>query len=257
MKKLLLFITILGMFNQTHAQEQFISKGKIIFEKKVNMLRKLEDWNVSGDFKDNIKKYQMSNWEYSFNDSKSLFKAAKKDESPSNSQFFFFGSSENTAQMYTEFASGKRILRKPIMGVDYLLDDTIPKLEWKIQQDIRVIAGYECRKAIARFNDTVYAVAFYTDKILPKGGPEGFTGLPGMILGLAIPRYFTTWFATKVELVAEAQLDLTAPTKGDKAVSEKDYKKMVDLFTRYDYQEPSLKNQTPADIRSRIFGLVL
>lgn len=257
MKKLLLFIAFVGFFFQSKAQEQFVSKGKIIYEKKVNMLRKLEDWDMPDSYKDQVKKYQMSNWDYSFNEEKSLYKAAKKDESPTGNMYFIFGSSENTAQMYTDFTTGKRVIKKPIMNVDYLLDDTIPKLEWKIQQDVRVIAGYECRKAIARFNDTVYAVAFYTDKILAKGGPEGFTGLPGMILGLAIPRYYTTWFATKVELVAEDKLDLAVPSKGDKATTDKDYKKLVDLFTRYDSQDPLLKNQTPEDIRKRIYALVL
>ncbi len=65
--------------------------------------------------------------------------------------------------------------------------------------EIRQIAGYECRKALTIINDSVYVVAFYTDKILLKGGPEGFNGLPGMIMGMAIPRLQTTWFATKVE----------------------------------------------------------
>ncbi len=45
--------------------------------------------------------------------------------------------------------------------------------------------------------DSVYVIAFYTDQIIPSGGPESFNGLPGMILGIAIPRINTTWFATK------------------------------------------------------------
>jgi GLPGLI family protein len=43
-------------------------------------------------------------------------------------------------------------------------------------------------------------VAFYSPEIIPQSGPEFFSGLPGMILGLAIPRYYTTWFATKIEI---------------------------------------------------------
>jgi GLPGLI family protein len=59
-------------------------------------------------------------------------------------------------------------------------------------------------------------VAFYTDEILVSGGPESFHGLPGMILGLAVPRLYTTWFATKVQLIEPKENDLAAPTRGKK-----------------------------------------
>lgn len=258
MKKLFIYLTLFGFVHEASAQEQFFTKGRIIYEKKVNILRKIEDWDAPDNYKDKIKKYQLSNWEYNFTDAKSLFKPGKQPENNStDNMFFMFGPGANTSRMYTDFVANKRVMKKPIQSVDFILEDSIPKLEWKIQHEVRNIAGYECRKAIARFNDTVYAVAFYTDKIVPKGGPEGFTGLPGMILGLAIPRYFTTWFATKVELVPESLLDLEVPTKGDKITNEKEYKKLVDLLTRYDSYDKTLPKQTPETIRSRIFTLVL
>ena len=61
--------------------------------------------------------------------------------------------------------------------------------------------------------DSVYVIAFYTDQITTTGGPESFNGLPGMILGVAIPRINTTWFATKLELVEVKPQDLIAPIK--------------------------------------------
>ena len=64
--------------------------------------------------------------------------------------------------------------------------------------------------------DSVYVVAFYTDEILAPGGPESFTGLPGMILGLALPHEHITWFATKVEISAPSPSEITPPTKGKK-----------------------------------------
>jgi GLPGLI family protein len=65
--------------------------------------------------------------------------------------------------------------------------------------------------------DSVYVFAFYTDEILTSGGPEGFSGLPGMILGIAIPRLNATWFATKLELTAvPSPLSTSTPVKGKK-----------------------------------------
>ncbi|MGZ5287229.1 MAG: GLPGLI family protein, partial [Flavisolibacter sp.] len=56
------------------------------------------------------------------------------------------------------------------------------------------------------------------DGILPSSGPESMGGLPGMILGLAIPRLYTTWFATKVELItASDEQKITPPQKGKKS----------------------------------------
>ena len=57
-------------------------------------------------------------------------------------------------------------------------------------------------------------VAFYTDQIPVSAGPESFGGLPGMILGLAVPRLNTTWFATKLELVTPTANELNVKQKG-------------------------------------------
>ena len=51
-----------------------------------------------------------------------------------------------------------------------------------------------------------------------QGGPEGIHGLPGMILGVGIPRLHTTWFATRVE-VNGVNLALISPAKKGKKVN--------------------------------------
>ena len=67
--------------------------------------------------------------------------------------------------------------------------------------------------------DSIYVVAFYTDEIVTPGGPESFTGLPGMILGVALPHQHITWFATKVEAVKVTDVEMTIPGKGKKVNS--------------------------------------
>jgi GLPGLI family protein len=69
--------------------------------------------------------------------------------------------------------------------------------------------------------DSVFVVAFYSDEIMIPGGPEGFNGLPGLILGLVINRLHTTWYATKVDVTSVNTKDITPPTKG-KAISSKE-----------------------------------
>lgn len=53
---------------------------------------------------------------------------------------------------------------------------------------------------MGKISDSVYVFAFYTDEILISGGPCSVNGLPGMILGLTVPRLYTSWIATKVTL---------------------------------------------------------
>ena len=72
--------------------------------------------------------------------------------------------------------------------VDDLTDDTARKVQWRLSDETRTIAGFECRKAVGIFDDSIAVFAFYTDEILINGGPESINGLPVMILGLGMPR---------------------------------------------------------------------
>jgi GLPGLI family protein len=65
-------------------------------------------------------------------------------------------------------------------------------------------------------NDSIAIFAFYSDELLVTGGPEGIQGLPGMILGVGIPRLHATWFATKVEVFDVNMKKVEPVTKGKK-----------------------------------------
>ena len=79
-----------------------------------------------------------------------------------------------------------------------------------------MIAGFQCRRANAIIMDSIYVVAFYTDDIVASGGPESFTGLPGMILGVSLPHQHVSWFATKVSAQPVTASQLKVPVKGKK-----------------------------------------
>lgn len=235
------------------AQEKFIPYGRVIFEKKLNLIRSMEDTALPEEAKAKMQKYVISQWNLIFDQSRSVFKPVKKNLEDESKSFFPFSIGKQTNEIYTDFGKNQRILKRNVMGDDYLLTDTIPRMDWKIVHDIRTIAGLECRKAIGIINDSIYVVAFYTDEILLRGGPEGFTGLPGMILGLAIPRYNTTWFATKIEGFINYQSELLPAVKGKKIETEKDLKKLIELFTRY---EPE-KKEKMAEAKKKLYGFTL
>lgn len=113
-----------------------------------------------------------------------------------------------------DFKKGIAINQKEVFENTYLIKDSSRTWEWKIADETREIAGFECRKAVTKICDSVYVVAFYTDQIPVSAGPESFGGLPGMILGLAVPRLNTTWFATKLELISPTVNELNVKQKG-------------------------------------------
>ncbi|WP_316811498.1 GLPGLI family protein [Pedobacter heparinus] len=251
--KALVLLLLWIPFPDLKAQEVFITYGKITFEKKINVIRSLGNSTVPEEAKAKMQKYATSEWQFIFDQNSSLFKPEKKEDRDNNTSFFPFSLGRQTNEIYTDYSKNQRILKRNIMDDDYLLSDTIPHLDWKIMHELRNIAGYECRKAIGVIYDSVYVVAFYTDEILLRGGPEGFTGLPGVILGLAIPRYNTTWFATKVESFTNHQSEIVPPSKGKKIETAKDLKKLVELFTRYDVD----KKEKTEETRKRLYGFTL
>ena len=117
---------------------------------------------------------------------------------------------------YNNYAADNFVQQKSIFGNTYILSDSLMHINWKMTNDNRMIAGFNCRKAVGVLFDSVYVFAFYTDEIIVEGGPMGIHGLPGMILGVTIPRMFSSWVASKIEINAVDFTKINPPTNGKK-----------------------------------------
>jgi GLPGLI family protein len=133
---------------------------------------------------------------------------------------------EQNNVIYTDINAGTSVSQKTVYEQTFLVKDAARPIKWKITNEVRDIAGYQCRRANGLMLDSIYVVAFYTDDIPVSGGPESFSGLPGMILGAVLPDEHMTWYATKVD--AKAVSALKVPTKG-KAVTNKELKATLEL----------------------------
>jgi Protein of unknown function (Porph_ging). len=180
-------------------------KGVIRFERKLNMHKQIDEFMKSqsggagmmDQMKKQLPKYKTDIFELFFNESKTLYKPAK--DGISESKMMFGGVPAEKNIVYKDLEKDSLIAEKKIFEKTYLLKDSIPTFRWKITEEFRNIAGYNCRRAETIIMDSVYVIAFYTDGIIASGGPESFGGLPGMILGIVMPRLNITYFATKVE----------------------------------------------------------
>ena len=199
----------------------FISKGLVEYQVVVNNHKAMGDGTWAEMFKDKIPKLSTSYYQLTFDGDKSIYLFNRKDEktkSPWNNN----GDEDNI--WYNDYSSEKFIQQKNIFGETYILADSLKRIDWKITNENRMIAGFNCRKAVGVLFDSVYVFAFYTDEITVSGGPMSLHGLPGMILGITIPRMFSSWVATKIEINGVNYSKIAAPLKGKK-------KKPVELET--------------------------
>jgi GLPGLI family protein len=212
--KYIFFFAVSLCFKSTQAQI-FIEKGMIEYEVKVNNHKALGEGTWAEMFRDKIPKLSTSFFQLTFNTDKSIYLFNRKDEKTKAPSWMNEGSEDNI--WYNDYKSESFVQQKSVFGDTYLLTDSLIKIDWKMTNETREIAGFNCRKAVGKLFDSVYVFAFYTDEITVSGGPMGLHGLPGMILGVTIPRMFSSWIATKLEINGINYNALnTPPTKGKK-----------------------------------------
>lgn len=150
---------------------------------------------------------------------------------------------------------------KEFMGKEFLVKDSLPNLKWKMEGETRVIGGYNCFKATAvrpvsttdfrnlrpkkeeettakqadaakktNFMDgmevpkEVVVTAWYTPEIPVNQGPEGYWGLPGLILEVNDGK--TVILCSKIVLNPKEKAVIKPSTKG-KVVTQKEFDEIV------------------------------
>jgi GLPGLI family protein len=216
--KTILLIAATAIIFSASAQTQFITKGRIEYEKRLNQHKGIEEQAENNTWMQMMLKIypKIINdvYELRFDENKSAYKLVK--ENPENKYLMWGTKPTDTDGVMQDLQAKTTSTQRDVFENTYVIKDTLRNLDWRITDETREIAGFECRKAVTKICDSVYVVAFYTDQIAVSSGPESFGGLPGMILGLAIPRLYTTWFATKLELVEPTPGQLSPNQKGKK-----------------------------------------
>lgn len=174
--------------------EAQINSAKITFERKTNLYKKYKDNNVE-DWMKEEDKIKIDFFELFVTDTFSLFKAQESDLREQMS----WATSKNV--VYQDFKLKKRYTIKSIWQEEIHMLDTLWYRNWQITESSRKIAGYQCRKAIWKPNDSTRIYAWFSYDITPSTGPESFNGLPGTILGLATEDGGVVYFAKKVDIL--------------------------------------------------------
>ena len=254
--KISLLMMMIFLFAGVHAQI-FISKAKIEYEVKSDIKKTMGNYGWYKMVADKIKlpQFKTGYFTLTFATGKSLYQFDHWGE-PKLPGDMIQGEDEN--KYYYDYNSGKYNMQKNVWGSNIDITDSIPKLKWKLVNENRIIAGFNCRKAVAILFDSVYVFAFYTEEIILPGGPGSFQGLPGTILGVTIPRLYTSWIATKV-MANGVDINAIKPFKAKKDITMSDFKSVINERTKdwYSPDDPDQYKEAQQQKARFIWGALL
>lgn len=259
-------------FTPMFAQKEF--QGMAVYESKTSTgdfkSRMSENKEITPEMQkmieERMKKMFEKTFILNFDKSASIYKEEEKLEEPGQN---------GGMRMMTSFMGGggtyyKNIkektytVDKEFMGKEFLVKDSLPKLNWKMESETRQIGGYTCYKATAlmpvsktdfknyrlkkkdetkkeeeakkeepkktNFMDDVeipteiLITAWYTPEIPVSQGPDNYWGLPGLILEVNDGK--TTILCSKIVINPKDKAEIKAPKNG-KEVSQKEYDETV------------------------------
>lgn len=209
-----------------------------------------------------------------FNQAESVYKEEEKLEAPGGRGGFRMMMGSFTAgPQYKNVKAQQFLQQQEFFGKQFLITDSLQKLDWKLGSETKQIGQYLCMKATAikqvdefdfrsmrrksredrekekakdstKVNDPMNEIempkeieitAWYTPQIPINQGPGEYWGLPGLILEVNADR--TTILCSKIVMNPEEKETIKKPEKG-KEVTKKAYndiikKKMEEMRQMY------------------------
>jgi GLPGLI family protein len=158
MKKIVLFFVFFLSFVQIQAQKDF--QGMAVYESKTSTSEFKE--RMSGNkgmtpdmqkmIEERMKKMFEKTFVLNFDKSASIYKEEEKLDAPGGQGggMRMMSSMMGGGGTYYKNVKDKSYsVDKEFMGKEFLVKDSLPKLDWKMESESRVIGGYTCFKATA------------------------------------------------------------------------------------------------------------
>lgn len=241
--KVIYFIASLLFVEQAHAQQQ---TGRVIYEftRQLMLRRDVAGGGPAGappPPMESTPQTHIIKLEVLFGNNQMLRRALEDNtvtDFPANDNGiqirFGMGDDDIT---WINFTEGRKVEQKEVAAKQYLVTDSIRKLNWKLTGESNTILGFTCQQAIAtrpgkrnilsmengvmsrkEIPDTSHIIAWFTPAIPVSAGPEFEGQLPGLILQIDINGN-TTYKAIEVSQKAEVAA-IKEPKKGKKVTAE-------------------------------------
>ena len=202
-------------------------------------------------FEEAMKKAFQKNYLLTFNKNEALFEEVVALEKPEQGGVSVSISMSGDGDKYMNTKDKISYTEEDIFGDEFVIKDSLPKIDWQITNETKIIGDYNCVKAtyiepvskndleayerqqekIKNGKTTLFQMkkpepqtitAWYASEIPVSFGPNGVWGLPGLILQLENENYI--YFCTKVSLKNNEKVKIKIPNSG-KVVSKKEYEK--------------------------------
>lgn len=186
-----------------------------------------------------------------FNKTASVYEEEKKLADPADVGMTVMINIDGSGKQYKNLKDKVVLTESDIFDKEFLVKDSLSKLDWKLENETKKIGIYTCRKATAKvvnmnkvFNpeDTAdkainildkaekekFITAWYAPEIPVSQGPGSYWGLPGLIL--EVHDGSVSLLCSKVVLNPKQKIDISAPKKGKK-ISKAEFDKIVEQKT--------------------------
>ena len=220
----------------------------------------LKDFNItSNDLTPEMKEQMMEKMKkafektyiLSFSNSESVYQEEEKLETPnvSGSVKVRLFSGSDRSKLYKNLKEQQYVSEEDIFGKEFLITDSLQKMNWKMMDEQKKIGEYTCYKAqliipVSEEDWQRYEAnkqkkevgkttfldmkapkesiieAWYTLDIPVANGPAKYWGLPGLILELHEEN--TIFLCTKIIINPKDKIEIKAPKNG-KEVSQKEF----------------------------------
>jgi len=263
MKKILLAALFAAATFQSRAQD---FQGIAVYESKTSTSDISKRMDASKDLtpemramaENMMKKAFEKTFMLHFDKSTSVYKEEEKLEAPGQNPVagrMMVSMLGGGGTFYKDVKNKTYVVDKEFMGKEFLVKDSLARLNWKMGSETKQIGGYNCFKATAvraasksdirnfrpketdkkdakttnlmdeiEIAENVNVTAWYTPEIPVAQGPESYWGLPGLILEVSDEK--TTILCSKIVLNPKEKTAIKAPTTG-KVVTQKEYDETV------------------------------
>lgn len=227
MKKLLL-LPLLLIACSGKAQQQ---SGMITYERKLSFNKEeLKNSNLPEGFAEMMVAGKKTQKVLYYTPDASLFENStevpdKDSEYTDGNMMMRVSGMEPDEKVFVDLKNKKKTEQKDLMGKQFLIkDEPLPTFKWKTTGRQKKILGYACMEAICVAKGTdgkeTKTTAWYTTAIPIASGPEGITGLPGMVLEVSLSDNIA-YTAIKVNALESKMINhIKPPVKGKKATAK-------------------------------------
>lgn len=267
MKKILLLLAIcISVTSQAQMKE-----GRVVYERTFQLPTRI--FGANAEMAAQLPRSRTDQYELLFGNNQSLWQYLPDANSEGdantfsssgggNTMVFRFGGANDVS--YTNFERGTRVDQREIADKNYVVTDSIRKLNWKLTNETKTILNYTVRKAISerigtrmqmtmengemkreQVPDTTSIVAWFTTDIPVAAGPGTYQGqLPGLILELDENNGRTVFKA--VEASSRVSLNKIKEPKDGKKITAAEFDK-----EREKVMEEMRKNMPNGNMRIR------